>query len=112
MSMSDETVIIRKAAPTYAYLFWMDGVRRGEHVALKAEGTTVGRSSEADIVLDDLTVSEEHARFRFEGDTWYVYDLASANSVLVGGEPIRRHALADKDRLQIGMANLVFRLVR
>ena len=110
--MSDETVIIRKTPPTFAYLFWVDGVRRGDHVSLKADGSTLGRSSEADIVLDDLTVSEEHARIRFEGDAWFVYDLASVNSVLVGGEPIRRHALADGDRLQIGMTNLVFRLVR
>ena len=110
--MSDETVIIRKTPPSFAYLFWLDGVRRGDHVMLKPDGTTLGRSGEAEVPMDDPTVSDEHARIRLEGGTWYVYDLASVNSVLVGGEPVTRHALADNDRLQIGMTNLVFRLVR
>jgi pSer/pThr/pTyr-binding forkhead associated (FHA) protein len=110
--MSDETVIIRKTPPSFAYLFWLNGVRRGDHVMLRAEGTTLGRSGAAEVPMDDPTVSDEHARIRLEGGTWFLYDLASANSVLVGGEPVHRHALADNDRLQIGMTDLVFRLVR
>lgn len=110
--MSDETVIIRKTPPSFAYLFWLAGARRGEHVMLKPEGMTLGRSSEAEIPLDDLTVSDEHARIKLEGRTWYLYDLASSNQVLVGGKPVDRHALADKDRLRIGMAELAFRLIR
>jgi pSer/pThr/pTyr-binding forkhead associated (FHA) protein len=110
--MSDETVIIRKTPPSFAYLFWMNGVRRGDHVMLRPEGTTLGRSGEAEVALDDPTVSDEHARIRLEGGSWYLYDLASANSVLVGGEAVHRHSLADKDRLTIGETELMFRQVR
>jgi predicted component of type VI protein secretion system len=112
--MSDETVIIRKTKtpPSFAYLLWLAGARRGDHAMLKPEGTTLGRSSEADIPLDDLTVSDEHARIRLERGTWYLYDLASSNAVLLGGKPVHRHALADNDRLKIGMTELAFRLVR
>jgi pSer/pThr/pTyr-binding forkhead associated (FHA) protein len=110
--MSDETVIIRKTPPSFAYLFWLSGVRRGDHVGLRPDGNTIGRSGEAEIALDDPTVSDEHARIRAEGGVWYVYDLASSNTVLVGGEAIHRHALADKDRLRIGETDLMFRQVR
>ena len=110
--MSDETVIIRKTPPTFAYLFMVNGVRRGDHFMLKEEGTTIGRSDEAELTLDDSTVSDEHARIRIESGTWYVYDLASSNAVVVNGEAAHRHALADKDRLQVGSSQLVFRLVK
>jgi pSer/pThr/pTyr-binding forkhead associated (FHA) protein len=110
--MSDETVIIRKTPPSFAYLFWLSGVRRGDHVMLRPEGTTLGRSGAAEVSLDDPTVSDEHARIRLEGDVWFVYDLASSNAVMVGGEQVHRHALADNDRLRIGMTDLVFRLLR
>jgi predicted component of type VI protein secretion system len=110
--MSDETVIIRKTPPSFAYLFWLNGVRRGDHVMLRPEGSTLGRSGDAEIALDDPTVSEEHARIRLEGGSWYLYDLASANSVLVGGEAVHRHPLTDKDRLKIGETELMFRQVR
>ena len=110
--MADETMIIRKTPPSFAYLFWLNGVRRGDHVMLRSAGTTIGRSGEADVVLDDPTVSEEHARIRQEDGQWYLYDLASANTTAVGGEAVARHALADKDRVQVGMTELVFRSVR
>ena len=110
--MSDETVIIRKTPATFAYLFWVSGVRRGDHVMVREEGATLGRAGDSDVVLDDATVSDEHARIRLESGDWYVYDLASSNSVLVGGQPVHRHALADKDRLKIGTTELVFRLVK
>jgi pSer/pThr/pTyr-binding forkhead associated (FHA) protein len=110
--MSDETVIIRKTPPSFAYLFWLNGIRRGDHVMLQEAGTTLGRSGVAEVAMDDPTVSDEHARIRLEGGNWYIYDLASSNAVLVGGEPVHRHALVDNDRLRIGMTDLVFRLVR
>jgi predicted component of type VI protein secretion system len=110
--MSDETVVIHKTPPSFAYLFWLAGPRRGEHVMLKPEGMTLGRSNTAEIQLDDVTVSDEHACIKREGRTWYLYDLASSNQVRVGGKLVHRQALADKDRLRIGMTELTFRLVR
>lgn len=109
--MSDETVIVRKTPPSFAYLFWLNGVRRGDHVRVKPEGTTLGRSGVAEVTLDDPTVSDEHVRIRLEGGRWFVYDLTSSNEVIVGGEPVHRRALADNERLRIGMTDLVFRLL-
>lgn len=109
--MPDETVILRKVPTSFAYLFMLNGVRRGDHLALKASGSTIGRSPESDLILDDPAVSLEHARIRQEGTVWYVYDLASENQVFVADEAVGRKALADGDRLRIGETDLVFRLV-
>src|SRR4051794_26680775 len=108
--MRDETVIIRKAPASYAYLFWVSGMRRGEHAALEPEGTTVGRDAECDIILDDDTVSFEQARLRKEEGQWYLYDLASANTTAVAGAgSIYRHAVQDKERITFGSTEMVFR---
>ena len=109
--MTDDTVVIRKNPATLAYVFWVSGVRRGDHAALTAEGTTLGRGRESDVLVDDPTVSEEHARIRREGEAWYLYDLASANTTEVAGEAVFRHRLADGDRLTLGETHLAFRVV-
>ena len=110
--MSDRTIIIRRQPQSFAYLFWVDGPRRGDHAPLTTTGTTIGRGREADIVLDDETVSAEQARIRFEQGSWYLYDLASTNRTAVAGEPTVRRALQDGDRVTLGMTDMVFRVLK
>ncbi|MCC6382300.1 MAG: FHA domain-containing protein [Dehalococcoidia bacterium] len=107
--MRDETVIIRKAPTSFAYLFWVSGIRRGDHAVLNPEGTTVGRGREADVLIDDPTVSEEQARIRKEGGAWFLYDLASTNMSEVDSARTYRTALQDKARLTFGETEMVFR---
>lgn len=109
--MSDETVILQGGVPSFAYVFWTNGVRRGDHATLRADGSTIGRSGQCDVRLDDASASAEHARVRREGDAWFLYDLASANPTKVGGVVVHRHELADGDRVTIGASELVFRLL-
>jgi len=110
--MSDKTVIIRRQPQSFAYLFWIEGPRRGDHAPLATAGTTIGRGREADVILDDDTVSAEQARIRFEKGQWFLYDLASTNRTAVGGQPVVRQALDDGDRITLGMTDMVFRVLR
>lgn len=110
--MSDDTVIIRKAPASFAYLFWISGVRRGDNAPLNADGTTIGRGREVDVLLDDETVSDEQARIRREGQSWFLYDLASTNRTSVAGQPVARHELADGDRVTFGMTDMIFRALK
>lgn len=107
--MRDETVIIRKAPVSFAYLFWVNGIRRGDHAVLDAQGTTIGRGREVDVLIDDPTVSEEQARVRKEGDVWYLYDLAAANTSEVDHTAVYRTELHDRARLTFGETEMVFR---
>lgn len=79
---------------------------------VKAEGTTIGRGREADVLLDDETVSDEQARIRKEGDAWYLYDLAATNRTAVAGQAVARHQLADGDRLTFGTTEMAFRALK
>lgn len=109
--MSDETVIIRRAPASFAYLFFVTGIRRGSSAMLDARGTTIGRDPAVEVHLDDPTVSEEHARLRQEDGEWWLYDLAATNRTTVDGESVTRHRLADRARVTFGETTMVFRVL-
>lgn len=54
----------------------------GERVPL-ATYTTVGRSPDNALVIDDSFTSSSHAEILREGDTWLVRDLGSTNGTFV-----------------------------
>lgn len=56
---------------------------------LEAREYTVGRSSHADIVLADPSVSGHHAKLTLHGDAFAVVDLGSANGTTVDGHPVQ-----------------------
>ena len=82
------------------------------HAAVEPAGTTIGRGAEAEVLLDDATVSLEQARVRKEGLDWYLYDLAATNTTAVAGAQVHRHQLRDGDRVTFGETDMVFRVLK
>lgn len=75
----------------------------GHSYPLLVAATRIGRLAGNDIVLDDAKVSRHHAVIIDTGTSFVIYDLRSANGVVVAGERIRGSAtLADGDRFRIG----------
>ncbi|HUS72387.1 MAG TPA: SpoIIE family protein phosphatase [Sedimentisphaerales bacterium] len=73
-----------------------------EHVLLDPKGTTLGRSSDCDIVLDDDNVSRLHARlFQDPFGRWIVEDLESQNGVLIEGRHIKAQAVLPDEKISI-----------
>jgi len=70
--------------------------------------TVIGRSREADVVVDDPNVSRRHAQVRREGDAWVMRDMGSTNGVKVNGRRVEEAVLAPGDELTIGKSRLVF----
>jgi serine/threonine-protein kinase len=71
--------------------------------------TSVGRSSENDVVLRDAKISRYHAEFNVDGETWFIEDYNSIVGTFVGGEKIiARHSLRDGDEVQIGYFVFIF----
>ena len=73
----------------------------GARELLGSGGATLGRSREADIVLDDANVSRRHAEVRPSGGSWTVRDLGSTNGVKVNGRrsiPTRPQSLKPRRR--------------
>ena len=84
------------------------GGRSGEAFALEDGSTTIGRSPECAIFLDDVTVSRKHAVLEKDGDHWQLEDLGSLNGTFVNRERVEAAELRDGDELQIGKYRLTF----
>jgi pSer/pThr/pTyr-binding forkhead associated (FHA) protein len=84
------------------------GGRAGEHFALEQERTTIGRSPDCDIFLDDVTVSRRHAVALKQGDAFVIEDQGSRNGTFLNRRRIESAELSDDDELQIGKYRLVF----
>lgn len=84
------------------------GPNAGSTFLLDADSSTVGRSTESDVFLDDVTVSRKHATFERRGGEWFVRDGGSLNGTYVNGEQVDETKLAGGDLVQIGRFKLMF----
>jgi pSer/pThr/pTyr-binding forkhead associated (FHA) protein len=87
-------------------------VRRGPNVGarflLDADSTVAGRHPDADIFLDDVTVSRRHADFTRVGTAFQVKDLGSLNGTYFDGVRIESALLSDGAEVQVGKFRLTF----
>ena len=87
-------------------------VRRGPNVGarflLDADLTVAGRHPDADIFLDDVTVSRRHAEFVRVGTAFQVRDLGSMNGTYFDGVRIESALLSDGAEVQVGKFRLTF----
>ena len=109
------TEVLQKVEPVdMAWLVIKDGPRAGHSFRL-SETTTIGRDTGNDIILDDTSMSGQHAKVRFEnGTTFTLTDLASTNGTFIfdnqknDWEKIYRLELADGMQLKLGRTVLHF----
>ena len=84
------------------------GGRSGEAFNVGGERLTIGRSPEAEIFLDDVTVSRNHALLVRRRDGLYIDDLGSLNGTYVNRRRIESHRLQNGDELQVGKYKLTY----
>jgi len=72
------------------------------------EAVLIGRSSDAAVLLDDISVSRRHAEVRPGPDGWAVGDLGSLNGTYLNLRRVEQAVLAHGDEIQVGMFRLVF----
>lgn len=87
-------------------------VRRGPNIGsrflLDADVTTAGRHPDADIFLDDVTVSRRHTQFLRHGTAFEIKDLGSLNGTYFDGVRIDTALLSDGAEVQVGKFRLTF----
>ena len=80
----------------------------GSRFLLDQDITVAGRHPEADIFLDDVTVSRRHAQFERIGKTFFVSDMVSMNGTYVDGQSLERQQLITGMEVMIGKFRLTF----
>jgi pSer/pThr/pTyr-binding forkhead associated (FHA) protein len=69
---------------------------------------SIGRSRDNDIVIENLSVSRNHARIRRQDGKYIITDLNSANGTLVNGVRITKTEIIDEDVITVGKHSLEF----
>ncbi len=84
------------------------GGRAGESFTVDEERVSIGRTPDAGVFLDDVTVSRNHALLVHRQDGYYIDDLGSLNGTYVNRRRIESHRLEDGDEIQIGKYKLSY----
>jgi pSer/pThr/pTyr-binding forkhead associated (FHA) protein len=107
--LSREEQLAIEALPSgSALLIVKRGPNAGARFLLDQNVTSAGRHPNADIFLDDVTVSRRHAEFVREGKNFSVRDLASLNGTYFEGQRIEQLDLVDGAEVQVGKFRLTF----
>jgi pSer/pThr/pTyr-binding forkhead associated (FHA) protein len=75
---------------------------------LVGELVTIGRAKLNDIVIDDATVSAQHAMVLRAGDSYWLKDLNSTNGTQINDAVVADAVLRDGDRIRFGSVTVVF----
>ena len=67
----------------------------------------IGRLETKEIILDDVTVSRNHAFISVDDETVIITDEKSTNGIFVNGELTDESVLTSGSRIQIGKFNLI-----
>ena len=91
-----------------AMLIVLSGPSRGARFLINSDLTTIGRSTDNDIFLDDVTVSRKHAEIVRQGKSYSVKDSGSLNGTYVDGKIESNTNLEDGMELHVGKFKMHF----
>jgi pSer/pThr/pTyr-binding forkhead associated (FHA) protein len=90
------------------------GPRYGEQIPVPAPVVTVGRGAGCQVLIDDDSVSAQHARLEYDLGAWRITDLASINGTAIEGVKLAPEVptpLPYGATVRFGGVKLVFREV-
>ena len=79
-----------------------------DQLVLKQGAMTIGRRPGSDILLDNLSVSANHASLFTIGEDSFIQDLNSTNGTFVNNKKISKHHLTNGDAIGIGKHTLLY----
>lgn len=84
----------------------------GQRFTIQASSIVLGRSSEADITIEDTGVSRRHVEIINQDGVFLAVDLGSTNGSTVDGTPLHgRRELVDGSVIRMGRTAITFRLI-
>ena len=99
---------IKKVSKGKSGLVVIKGPGIGDKFFINGPEFTIGRNTESDIFLDDITVSRRHAVIIKSGNNFRLQDLGSLNGSYVNSELVEDVILEDMDKIQIGKYIFLF----
>jgi pSer/pThr/pTyr-binding forkhead associated (FHA) protein len=105
---SDDQSAVDSLPSGNALLIVRRGPNKGSRFLLDSDVITVGRHPNADIFLDDVTVSRRHAEIKRANGKFTVTDLASLNGTYYEGSRVDVQTLVDGSELQVGKYHFTF----
>jgi hypothetical protein len=83
----------------------------GKRYPITSGRTVIGRGSDADVTVDDSSISRKHVEVLWDGKRAEVNDLGSTNGSLLNGERVDRARLDPDSVIDIGRTHIVFRVL-
>ncbi|MEI8139417.1 MAG: FHA domain-containing protein [bacterium] len=91
-----------------AVLIGMSSTVKGKKFELKHDETFIGRSTQNQIPIDDVSISGRHCSIVRDGNKFSLIDLGSTNGTRLNGSGVTKTGLRPKDILQVGSVELMF----
>lgn len=105
---AEETAALAALPSSSALLIVHRGPGAGSRYLLDKDQTIAGRHPDADIFLDDVTVSRRHASFDRAGNIFTVSDLGSMNGTYIDSQRVDKQRLINGMEIMIGKFRLTF----
>jgi pSer/pThr/pTyr-binding forkhead associated (FHA) protein len=99
---------IRKIPAGKSGLVVIKGPNIGDKFFINKPEFTIGRITESDLFLDDITVSRKHVSIIKEGSEFRIKDSGSLNGSYLNGKIVEEAILKDMDRIQVGKYIFLF----
>lgn len=84
------------------------GPAKGARFLIDQNQSSIGRSTDSQIFLDDVTVSRKHAAIEVEDGVFTLIDLGSLNGTYLNNQSVAKSALKTGDEIQIGKFHMLF----
>lgn len=87
-----------------AMLLVRGGQTEGDSVPLNEGMTIIGRSAVSDMVVDEPSISRQHAAIRGDGQGFWLMDLGSRNGTFINGTRVGAdpQKLKNWDKVELG----------
>jgi hypothetical protein len=83
----------------------------GQRHVLRRGRTVLGRGTDADITVDDSSISRKHVEIIWDGSRAQANDLGSTNGSLLNGRKLTSAALESGATIEMGATRVTFHLV-
>jgi len=84
------------------------GPAKGARFLIDQSQSSIGRATDSQIFLDDVTVSRKHAAIEVEDGVFTLNDLGSLNGTYLNNQSVAKSALKTGDEIQIGKFHMLF----